>query len=74
MKLKDADKVRFDETQADLNKVRSFNWQLNQGVTFTGIDKKIYIRTPRVVAFNVVHFCYLSDGLMYIKIADLPAP
>ncbi|TKD66481.1 lysophospholipid acyltransferase family protein [Flavobacterium sp. ASW18X] len=75
VKLKDADKeFVFDETQADLNKFDKLIEEVEPGSLRLPVLIKKYIKqNARVVAFNVDPLFNNSvDGLMYIKIADLP--
>lgn len=73
--LKDADvDFIFDETQADLNKFDRIIDELEPGNLRLPVLIKKYIKqNARVIAFNVdPHFNNAVDGLMYIRIADLP--
>lgn len=75
VKLKDADKdMVFDETQADLNKFDRIIDEVEPGSMRLPVLIKKYIKqNAKVVAFNVDPlFNDAVDGLMYIKIADLP--
>ncbi|MDT0620832.1 lysophospholipid acyltransferase family protein [Croceitalea vernalis] len=75
VKLKDADKeFIFDETQADLNKFDKLIDEVEPGSLRLPVLIKKYIKqNARMVAFNVDPLFNNSvDGLMYIKIADLP--
>lgn len=75
VKLKDADKeFVFDETQADLNKFDRLIDEVEPGNLRLPVLIKKYIKqNAKVVAFNVDPLFNNSvDGLMYIKIADLP--
>ncbi|GMN06364.1 lysophospholipid acyltransferase family protein [Croceitalea sp. MTPC5] len=75
VKLKDADKeFVFDETKADLNKFDKLIEELETGSLRLPVLIKKYIKqNARMVAFNVDPlFNNAVDGLMYIKIADLP--
>ena len=75
VKLKDADKeFVFDETQADLNKFDRLIDEVEPGSLRLPVLIKKYIKqNAKVVAFNVDPLFNNSvDGLMYIKIADLP--
>lgn len=75
VKLKDVDKdFVFDETKADLNKFDKFIDEMEPGSLRLPVLIKKYIKqNARVVAFNVDPlFNNAVDGLMYIKIADLP--
>jgi putative hemolysin len=75
VKLKDADKeFVFDETEADLNKFDRLINEVEPGNLRLPVLIKKYIKqNAKVVAFNVdPMFNNAVDGLMYIKIADLP--
>ena len=75
VKLKDADKdFVFDETQADLNKFDKLIDEVEPGNLRLPVLIKKYIKqNARVIAFNVDPlFNNAVDGLMYIKISDLP--
>lgn len=75
VKLKDADKeFVFDETQADLNKFDRLIDEVEPGSLRLPVLIKKYIKqNAKVVAFNVDPlFNNAVDGLMYIKISDLP--
>lgn len=75
VKLKDADKeFVFDETQSDLNKFDRLIEEVEPGSLRLPVLIKKYIKqNAKVVAFNVDPLFNNSvDGLMYIKIADLP--
>jgi putative hemolysin len=75
VKLKDADKeFVFDETEADLNKFDRLIEEVEPGSLRLPVLIKKYIKqNAKVVAFNVDPLFNNSvDGLMYIKIADLP--
>jgi len=75
VKLKDADKeFVFDETKADLNKFDKLIEEVETGSLRLPVLIKKYIKqNARMVAFNVDPlFNNAVDGLMYIKIADLP--
>ncbi|GMN10401.1 lysophospholipid acyltransferase family protein [Croceitalea sp. MTPC9] len=75
VKLKDADKeFVFDETQADLNKFDKLIEEVEPGSLRLPVLIKKYIKqNAKVVAFNVDPLFNNSvDGLMYIRIADLP--
>lgn len=75
VKLKDADKdFVFDETEADLNKFDKVIDEIEPGALRLPVLLKKYIKqNARLVAFNVDPLFNNSvDGLMYIKIADLP--
>lgn len=75
VKLKDTDKdFVFDETEADLNKFDKFIDEIEPGALRLPVLLKKYIKqNAKLVAFNVDPlFNNAVDGLMYIKIADLP--
>lgn len=75
VKLKDADKdFIFDETEADLNKFDKIIDELEPGNLRLPVLIKKYIKqNARLVAFNVDPlFNNAIDGLMYIRIADIP--
>lgn len=73
--LKDADKeFVFDESKADLNKFDRLIDEVEPGSLRLPVLIKKYIKqNAKVVAFNVDPlFNNAIDGLMYIRIADLP--
>ncbi|WP_179348599.1 GNAT family N-acyltransferase [Winogradskyella pacifica] len=75
VKLQDADKdFVFDATEADLNKFDKIIDEVEPGALRLPVLLKKYIKqNARLVAFNVDPlFNNAVDGLMYIKIADLP--
>jgi putative hemolysin len=75
VKLKDADKdFLFNETEADLNKFDKIIDEIEPGNLRLPVLIKKYIKqNARVVAFNVdPMFNNSVDGLMYIRIADIP--
>ena len=74
VKLKDTDKdFVFDETKSDLNKFDRVIDELEPGLRIPVLLKKYIKQNAKVVAFNVDPlFNNAVDGLMYIKIADLP--
>ncbi len=75
VKLKDADKdFVFDETEADLNKFDKIIDEVEPGSLRLPVLIKKYIKqNAKVIAFNVDPLFNNSvDGLMYIRIADLP--
>ena len=75
VKLKDADKdFIFDETEADLNKFDKIIDELEPGsLRLPVLIKKYLKQNARLVAFNVDPlFNNAIDGLMYIRIADIP--
>lgn len=75
VKLNDADKdFVFDATEADLNKFDKIIDEVEPGSLRLPVLLKKYIKqNAKLVAFNVDPlFNNAVDGLMYIKIADLP--
>lgn len=75
VKLKDADKdFIFDESKADLNKFDKLIDEVEPGNLRLPVLIKKYIKqNAKVIAFNVDPlFNNAVDGLMYIRIADLP--
>lgn len=75
VRLKDADKdFIFDESKADLNKFDKIIDEVEPGSLRIPVLIKKYIKqNAKVVAFNVDPlFNNAIDGLMYIRIADLP--
>ena len=75
VKLKDGDKdFIFDEAESDLNKFDKIIDELEPGSLRLPVLIKKYIKqNARVVAFNVDPlFNNAFDGLMYIRIADIP--
>ena len=75
VKLKDEDKdFIFDETKADLNKFDKIIDELEPGSLRLPVLIKKYIKqNAKVIAFNVdPMFNNSVDGLMYIRISDLP--
>ena len=75
VKLKDADKdFIFDESAADLNKFDRIIDEVEPGSLRIPVLIKKYIKqNAKVIAFNVDPlFNNAVDGLMYIRIADLP--
>ena len=75
VQLKDADKeFVFDESAADLNKFDRLIDEVEPGSLRLPVLIKKYIKqNAKVVAFNVDPlFNNAIDGLMYIRIADLP--
>jgi putative hemolysin len=76
VKLNDADKeFVFDETSADLNKFDKLVQEVEPGALRLPVLIKKYIKqNARVVSFNVDPlFNNAIDGLMYIKVSDIPA-
>ncbi len=75
VKLKDADKdFVFDESKSDLNKFDKIIDEVEPGSLRIPVLIKKYIKqNAKVVSFNVDPlFNNAVDGLMYIRIADLP--
>ena len=75
VKLKDADKdFVFDATAADLNKFDKIIDDIEPGALRLPVLLKKYIKqNARLIAFNVDPlFNNAVDGLMYIRIADIP--
>lgn len=75
VKLKDADKdFVFDESKADMMKFDKIIDELEPGSLRMPVLLKKYVKqNARLVAFNVdPKFNNAVDGLMYIRIADLP--
>lgn len=75
IKLKDADKdFVFNEAEADLNRFDKIIEEIEPGNLRLPVLIKKYIKqNARVIAFNVDPlFNNAIDGLMYIRIADLP--
>ena len=75
VKLKDADKdFVFDATEADLNKFDKIIDEIEPGALRLPVLLKKYIKqNARLIAFNVDPlFNNAVDGLMYIRISDLP--
>ena len=75
VKLKDTDKdFVFDATEADLNKFDKIIDEIEPGALRLPVLLKKYIKqNARLIAFNVDPlFNNAIDGLMYIRIADLP--
>tara|TARA_R110002073_G_scaffold40547_6_gene115353 strand:- start:1123 stop:2928 length:1806 start_codon:yes stop_codon:yes gene_type:complete len=75
VKLNDADKdFVFDESQADMVKFDKIIDELEPGSLRMPVLLKKYVKqNARLVAFNVdPKFNNAIDGLMYIRIADLP--
>ncbi len=74
VKLKDRDKhLFFDEVESDLNKLDKIIDDLEPEMRLPVLIKKYIKQNARVVAFNVDPlFNNAVDGLMYIRIADLP--
>src|SRR5690606_28800277 len=75
VKLKDADKdFVFNETKADLNKFDKIIDEIEpENLRLPVLIKKYIKQNAKVIAFNVDPLFNNSvDGLMYIRIADLP--
>lgn len=75
VKLKDADKdFVFDATKADMNKFDKVIDELEPGSLRIPVLIKKYVKqNARLVAFNVdPKFNNAIDGLMYIRVADIP--
>lgn len=75
VKLSDADKdFVFDATEADLNKFDKIIDEIEPGALRLPVLLKKYIKqNARLIAFNVDPlFNNAVDGLMYIRISDLP--
>ncbi len=75
VKLKDGDKdFVFDATKADMQKFDKIIDEIEPGALRIPILIKKYVKqNARLIAFNVdPKFNNAVDGLMYIKVADLP--
>jgi len=75
VKLKDADKdFVFDATKADMNKFDKIIDEIEPGALRIPVLIKKYVKqNARLVAFNVdPKFNNAIDGLMYIRVADIP--
>jgi len=75
VKLKDADKdFVFDATKADMQKFDKIIDEIEPGALRIPVLIKKYVKqNARLVAFNVdPKFNNAVDGLMYIKVADIP--
>jgi hypothetical protein len=75
VKLKDADKdFVFDTTKSDMNKFDKIIDEIEPGNLRLPVLLKKYVKqNAKLVAFNVdPKFNNSVDGLMYIRIADLP--
>tara|TARA_R110001583_G_scaffold103863_3_gene251162 strand:- start:52101 stop:53939 length:1839 start_codon:yes stop_codon:yes gene_type:complete len=75
VKLKDGDKdFVFDATKADMNKFDKVIDELEPGSLRIPVLIKKYVKqNARLVAFNVdPKFNNAVDGLMYIRVADIP--
>jgi putative hemolysin len=75
VKLKDADKdFVFDATEADMQKFDKIIDEIEPGALRIPVLIKKYVKqNARLVAFNVdPKFNNAVDGLMYIKVSDIP--
>lgn len=75
VKLKDADKdFVFDATKSDMQKFDKFIDEIEPGALRIPVLIKKYVKqNARLVAFNVdPKFNNAVDGLMYIKVSDIP--
>ena len=74
VKLKERDKhIFFDELEADLNKLDKVIDDLEPEMRLPVLIKKYIKQNAKVIAFNVdPSFNDAIDGLMYIRISDLP--
>lgn len=74
VKLKDRDKsLFFDEMESDLNKLDKFIDDLEPEMRLPVLIKKYIKQNAKVIAFNVdPSFNDAIDGLMYIRISDIP--
>ncbi|PWG04609.1 GNAT family N-acyltransferase [Polaribacter aquimarinus] len=75
VKLKDGDKdFVFDATKSDMQKFDKFIDEIEPGALRIPVLIKKYVKqNARLVAFNVdPKFNNAVDGLMYIKVADIP--
>lgn len=74
VKLRDREKhIVFDETESDLNKLDKLIDDLEPELRLPVLIKKYIKQNAKVVAFNVdPNFNDAIDGLMYIRISDLP--
>lgn len=74
VKLKNRDKnLFFDEVQSDLNKLDKIIDDLEPEMRLPVLIKKYIKQNAKVVSFNVdPNFNDAIDGLMYIRISDLP--
>jgi hypothetical protein len=73
--LKDADKdFVFDSTKADMQKFDKIIDEIEPGALRIPVLIKKYVKqNARLVAFNVdPKFNNAVDGLMYIKVSDIP--
>ncbi|RZJ49174.1 MAG: lysophospholipid acyltransferase family protein [Chryseobacterium sp.] len=74
VKLRDRDKHLFlDEMESDLNKLDKIIDDLEPELRMPVLIKKYIKQNAKVIAFNVdPNFNDAIDGLMYIRISDLP--
>lgn len=74
IKLRERDKnLFFDEVEADLNKLDKLIDDLEPEMRMPVLIKKYIKQNAKVIAFNVdPSFNDAIDGLMYIRISDLP--
>lgn len=74
IKLKNRDKnLFFDEMESDLNKLDKIIDDLEPEMRLPVLIKKYIKQNAKVIAFNVdPTFNDAIDGLMYIRISDLP--
>lgn len=75
VKLRERDKNLFmDEVEADLNKLDKIIDDLEPEMKLPVLIKKYIKQNAKVIAFNVdPSFNDAIDGLMYIRISDIPA-
>lgn len=74
VKLKERDKnIFFEEVESDLNKLDKIIDDLEPEMRMPVLIKKYIKQNAKVIAFNVdPSFNDAIDGLMYIRISDLP--
>ncbi len=74
VKLRDRDKnIFFEEMESDLNKLDKIIDDLEPELRLPVLIKKYIKQNAKVIAFNVdPNFNDAIDGLMYIRISDLP--
>lgn len=74
IKLKDRDKhLFFDEVESDLNKLDKIIDDLEPEMRLPVLIKKYIKQNAKVISFNVdPNFNDAIDGLMYIRISELP--
>ncbi|WP_292010114.1 lysophospholipid acyltransferase family protein [Chryseobacterium sp.] len=74
VRLRDRDKnLFFEEVESDLNKLDKIIDDLEPELRLPVLIKKYIKQNAKVIAFNVdPHFNDAIDGLMYIRISDLP--